>query len=214
MFRSLSWSRIRLSLQRDISITRYALANVIETMRGMMRNFLGHLMAPIAALKVLREITQAVQLVENGHHEAGAVVVAIYSYMVGLRQIVRAIQIRYHDVAATFGAEWDPVVQGVECRGFVEEHVLACVLGVAMECVHLAWNLYLLAMCLVCVFLFNIRSGTGDLRSVFEGGARKNSKNTMVTAIAISSITRMYDHARAQLLRRLVFVFEVCCSAS
>lgn len=55
----------------------------------------------------------------------------------------------------------------------------------------------------------NLRSGTGDLRSILEGGARKNSRKIMLAAIATSRSTRMYDHARAQLLRRLLLVVVV-----
>jgi uncharacterized protein YbaP (TraB family) len=57
---------------------------------------------------------------------------------------------------------------------------------------------------------FNVRSGTGDLRKVLDGGARKNNRKTMVAAIAISRNSRMKDHERAHALRRLFMAVGTC----
>jgi hypothetical protein len=43
----------------------------------------------------------------------------------------------------------------------------------------------------------DVRSGTGDLLNVLDGGARKKSKKIIVAAIPISSTILAYAHDRA-----------------
>jgi hypothetical protein len=64
------------------------------------------------------------------------------------------------------------------------------------------------------LLLVNVQSGTGDLRKVLDGGARKNSRNTIVAAIPISINSRIYDRERAHKLRFLVAIVETSSLSS
>jgi hypothetical protein len=79
--------------------------------------------------------------VEYRHHEAGAVVVPVDGDGVGLGQIVGAVEVDVRDVAARLGGEGNPVVEGVQGHGFVEEHIFVGVFGVIVEGVDLAGDL-------------------------------------------------------------------------
>jgi hypothetical protein len=55
----------------------------------------------------------------------------------------------------------------------------------------------------------DIQSGTGDLRIVLDGGARKKRRKNMVATIATSRVIRMYDQDRAHGLLFRVVMFGV-----
>jgi hypothetical protein len=88
MYAPLSRPLFRLPLQRRIRITCNPLPYIVETMRRMMRHLLRQRHIPVPLLKVLGEVGQAMQLVKDGHHVAGAVGVARVGYGVGGGEIV------------------------------------------------------------------------------------------------------------------------------
>lgn len=70
MFRAFAGAFFCLSFQGDVCRTHDPLPQVIEAMPGVVRDLLRQIHTPVALLVMLREIGQAVQLVENGHHVA------------------------------------------------------------------------------------------------------------------------------------------------
>lgn len=90
MLASLSRSRLRLPLQRHIRITCDPLPQIVKAMHRVMRYFFVQLDAVVALLEVLYYVGEAVELVEDGHHVALAVVPAVKGDVVGDGEVVGA----------------------------------------------------------------------------------------------------------------------------
>ena len=90
MLASLSRPRLRLPLERHIRITRDPLPQIIKAMHRVVRDFFIQLDAVIALLEVLYYVGETMELVEDGHHVAFAVVPTVEGDVVGGGEVVGA----------------------------------------------------------------------------------------------------------------------------
>jgi len=74
------------------------------------------------------------ELVEDGHHECWALLVAADCRSVRIAKVV-AFSVSYLHVSTRLCAQLDPVVQGAESRAVTLEHVFVHVAFVWIECV-------------------------------------------------------------------------------
>ena len=106
MHAALSRPCVGFALQRRIRITHEALSQVVEAVGRVVGDFLGEFDVVVALLEMLGEVGEAVQLVKDGHHEAGPVVVAVDGDGVGVGKVEVCGRGRGEDVAACFCSDW------------------------------------------------------------------------------------------------------------